>query len=412
MPQFLEQRYGRNVRVLMAIFWLGVYVFVNLTAILWLGSIAIKAIAGITQMQAIVAVGLFALAYQLYGGLKAVALTDIVQVSLLLLGGVVICSLSLNAISGGNGVIRGLRFLIDHYPDKFQMILPKSSPHYAELPGVAVLFGGMWVMNLSYFGFNQYIIQRALAAKSLKDAQTGIALSACLKLLMPMVVVLPGIAALALVPRLIRPDQAYAEMMKLLPAGFKGLVFAALIAAIVSSLASKINSISTIFTLDIYVHMRKDSTQSHRVFVGRVTAIIAVLIAIVTAPMLLGSFDQGFQFIQEFTGFFTPGIVVIFLLGMFWPRTTTAAAFLAATGSAAFSLVFKLFYPTVPFMNRVGLIFLITLALAIAVSLLWPTRQSISTLSFGGVSYKTSKGFNAVAVGLIVVLTAIYALLW
>ena len=236
MPQFLEQRFGSRIRTLMAIFWLALYVFVNLTSIMWLGSIAVNRVAGVDQDLAIVGLGAFALLYQLFGGLKAVALTDIVQVTLLVLGGLMVTGITLTELGGDAGFIGGFMTLTERLPEHFDMILSPSSPHYKELPGLSVLIGGMWIANLSYWGFNQYIIQRALAAKSIGEAQKGVVFAAYLKLLMPVIVVLPGIAALSLAPGLTKPDQAYPAMMALLPAGLLGLVFAALVAAIVSSL--------------------------------------------------------------------------------------------------------------------------------------------------------------------------------
>ena len=332
MPQFLEERYGPRIRTIMAVFWLGLYIFVNLTSILWLGSIAVTQVTGFSQFTALVLLGGFALLYQLYGGLKAVALTDIVQVSLLVLGGLLIVGLSLNRISDGHGVIAGFNALREAHPEHFQMILSRDNPFYKDLPGLSVLLGGMWIMNISYWGFNQYIIQRALAAKDIAEAQKGVVFAAFLKLLMPVIVVLPGIAALMLVPTLEKPDQAYPTMMSLLPTGVLGLVFAALIAAIVASLASKINSVSTIFTLDFYAPRSKGHDQEHLVRVGRIAASTAIVLAILAARPLLGSFDQGFQYIQEYTGFFTPGIVVIFVLGLFWKRANEAGAIAAAVG--------------------------------------------------------------------------------
>jgi SSS family solute:Na+ symporter len=419
MPQFLEQRYGPSVRSVMAIFWLALYIFVNLTSILWLGSLAIHTVTGVDQLLALIILGVFALAYQLWGGLKAVALTDIVQVALLVTGGLIIAYISLDKIAGGAGALQGFHILLSRFPDKFQMILPPSSPHYKELPGVAVLFGGLWIMNLSYWGFNQYIIQRALGAKSLREAQAGIAFAAYLKLLMPVIVVLPGLAALILAPDLAKPDQAYPTMMKLLPDGLKGLVFAALVAAIVASLASKINSIATIFTLDVYSHIKKGASQRHLVGVGRLAAVTAVIIGIVMAKPLLGNFDQAFQYIQDFTGFFTPGIVVIFLLGLFWKPATTAGALTAAIGSFVLSSVFYAApllapgkFPEIPFMNRVGIVFLITLVAAVLVSLVRPTRTQVNTVSLVGVSYKTSTVFNIAGAGVILILIALYATWW
>nr|WP_295113660.1 sodium/sugar symporter [uncultured Caulobacter sp.] len=415
MPQFLEQRYGPSVRTLMAVFWLGLYIFVNLTSILWLGSIAIHTVAGLDQMWALAAIGAFALAYQIWGGLKAVALTDIVQVALLVTGGLIIAWLSLGKIGGGD-VVAGFHHLTTQFPEKFDMILAKDNPHYKDLPGIAVLVGGLWIMNISYWGFNQYIIQRALGAKDLKEAQKGIAMAAYLKLLMPVIVVLPGIAALVLAPQGIKPDQAYPEMMKLLPPGLLGLVFAALVAAIVASLAAKINSIATIFTLDVYAKARPGQSEKQLVTVGRLTAVVAVIIGVLTAKPLLGGAEQAFQFIQEFTGFFTPGIVVIFILGMFWKKATTAGALTAAIGSAVLSAVFwylqeQAIY-TMPFMNRVGVVFLLSLAGAVLVSLVAPARKAVSVVTLEGVSYRTSTGFNIAGVGVILILIALYATWW
>lgn len=416
MPQFLQQRYGPTIRNVMAVFWLLLYVFVNVTSILWLGSIAVTTVTGLDQTLAIVAIGVFALAYQLWGGLKAVALTDIVQVALLVAGGLIIGFIALSEIGGASGALGGFNTLLTEFPEKFDMILSPDNPNFNELPGIAVLLGGLWVMNISYWGFNQYIIQRALAAKSLGEAQKGIAFAAYLKLLMPVIVVLPGMAALVLAPALSAPDQAYPTMMNLLPAGLKGLVFAALIAAIIASLASKVNSISTIFTLDLYAKANKTASERQLVTVGRIAAVAAMVIGILTARPLLGNFEQGFQFIQEFTGFFTPGIVVIFILGLFWKRASEAGALTGAILSVVLSAVFWwLQYADIfafPFMNRVGVVFLMSLAAAIVVSLMSPPKEGTMQIRLDGVSYRTSTGFNIAGVGVILFLIAVYAIWW
>ncbi|MBB6252900.1 sodium/sugar symporter [Nitrospirillum iridis] len=413
MPQFLEQRYGPSVRLTLAVFWLGVYVFVNLASILWLGSIAVHAVAGVDQMYALIALGLFACAYSLFGGLKAVALTDIVQVGLLVMGGLIISYLALDKIADGQGVLAGFHQLSVTVPEKFKLILTKDSPFYKDLPGISVLVGGLWVMNVSYWGFNQYIIQRALAAKSVREAQRGVVFAAFLKLLMPVIIVLPGLAAVMLIPGLPVPDQAYPELMKMLPVGLKGLVFAALVAAIVASLASKINSVATIFTLDLYAHIKTDASQHHLVAVGRVVSVVAVLIGIIVAKPLLGNFDQAFQYIQEFTGFFTPGICVIFLLGMFWPRASAAGALTAAIGSAVLSLAFKVWLPELPFMDRVGVVFLVCLAGAVLVSLAAPAAiPGQIKVKLKGIDYSTTTGFNIAALVVLVVLSALYITWW
>ncbi len=413
MPQFLEQRYDRRVRSVLAVFWIGVYVFVNLTSVLWLGSLAIQTVTGLELCYALALLAGFAAAYSLYGGLKAVALTDIVQVVLLVLGGLMIAYVSLNEISGGGGFIAGFSTLLERAPEKFDMILSKDNPHYVSLPGISVLVGGMWVMNLSYWGFNQYIIQRALAAKSSREAQKGIVFAAFLKMLMPVLVVLPGLAAVILAPNLDAPDSAYPEVMKLLPAGLTGLVFAALIAAIVSSLASMTNSVSTIFTLDVYARLaRAEGRERRLVAVGRIVSFSALLIAMLVARPLLGNFDQAFQYIQEFTGFFTPGIVAIFLLAIFWKRATANGALGAALASALLSLGFKLLWPALPFLDRVGLVFVLCVLLGMAISRLEGLGEQPGAIEFSEVDCSTSAGFNAASAAVALMLVALYATWW
>jgi len=413
MPQFLEQRYGPRIRTLMAVFWLGLYVFVNLTSIIWLGSIAVTTVAGVDQDAALIGLGLFALLYQLWGGLKAVALTDIVQVTLLVLGGLLVSGLTLNEIGGGEGVIAGFTTLLERAPEKFNMILERDHPFYQDLPGISVLVGGMWIANLSYWGFNQYIIQRALAAKNIAEAQKGVIFAAYLKLLMPVIIVVPGIAAVLLAPDLARPDDAYPTMMRLLPTGILGLVFAALVAAIIASTASKINSVATIFTLDLYNKFGRPKSERRLVLVGRITAVVAILLAIATARPLLGSFDQAFQYIQEYTGFFTPGIVVIFMLGLFWKRANEEGALAATIGSFAFSLLIKLTFPEIPFLNRMVIVFLLALALAVGFSYLRPAKgREVNQIVTSDVSYRTDAVFNIASVGVILILIALYTIWW
>ena len=412
MPQFLAQRYDNRVKTVMALFWLGVYTFVNLTSILWLGALAINTVAGVDLTVGLVALGSFAIAYSLYGGLRAVALTDIIQVVLLVMGGLLIAWILLDQVSGGAGPLAGFSVLTAQAPEKFHMILQEGHPHYMSLPGLSVLLGGMWIMNISYWGFNQYIIQRALGAKSVDEAQKGIAFAAFLKLLMPVIVVLPGIAMFVLNADLASPDQAYPSAMTLLPVGIKGLVFAALLAAIVSSLASMCNSISTIFTVDVapMLGLATDEETSG-VRLGRVAAVCAMGIAMIAAKPLLGNFEQAFQYIQEFTGFFTPGIVAIFMLGLFWSRTTATAALLAAIASAAFSLLFKLYLPELPFMDRVGLVFL----LCAGIGILWSMARPVPQPGFvdpSGVSFSTSQGFNLSALVVTLILVFFYTIWW
>ena len=419
MPQFLEQRYDHRVRSTLAVFWLGVYTFVNLTSILWLGALAMNTVAGVPMTAAMIFLGLFSVTYSLYGGLKAVAFTDIIQIAVLGLGGMLLVWVTLNAVSDQAGALVGFQMLLERVPEKFDMIFSSDHPHYDKLPGITVLIGGMWIMNLSYWGFNQYIIQRALAAKSLREAQKGIILAAFIKILMPIIVVLPGVTAAVLAPNLDPSDQAYPEMMTLMPVGFKGLVFAALIAAIVSSLSSMTNSISTIFTMDIYQKIRPHLDPKHYVLIGRVAALGSLIVAMICAQPLLGNFDQAFQYIQEFTGFFTPGIVSIFLLGMFWRGMTASAALTAAISSALLSLALRMWWPELPFLDRVGLVFLSCCALGWAVSAFQHRYQAVEAsaalskaVDLKGVDFHTVQSFNYSALAVTLILAALYVIWW
>lgn len=412
MPQYLEQRFDSRIKTTLAVFWLGVYIFVNLTSVLWLGGLAIQTVTGISWEFGMLFLALFSIAYSTWGGLKAVAYTDIIQVVLLVFGGLLLSYLALDLIAEGDGIVAGFGILTEKVPGHFDMILTPDNPNYMSLPGISVLVGGLWVMNIGYWGFNQYIIQRALAAKDIKEAQKGIAFAAYLKLLMPVIVVLPGIAAVILYPDLVKPDEAYPSMMNLMPAGIKGLIFAALIAAIVSSLASMTNSISTIFTMDIYRPIKKDKSQEHYINVGRLATITALTIAFFIAEPLLGKFDQAFQYIQEFTGLFSPGITVIFLMGMFWSRTTSEGALAAALGSAGLSLVLKFAWPELPFMDRIGLVFLLCIVLTVIVSKMTKKQTNNQSVSLSEVSFDTTKGFNIASVGVVLILVGLYATWW
>jgi len=414
MPQYLEQRFDHRVKTTLALFWLLVYIFVNLTAVLWLGGLAIETVAGIDWWYGMLFLATFSIAYSLYGGLKAVAYTDIIQVVLLIFGGLLLSYLALDAVADGKGVLAGFGILTTELPGHFDMILSPDNSQYTNLPGISVLVGGMWVMNLSYWGFNQYIIQRALAAKNIQEAQKGIAFAAYLKLLMPIIVVLPGIAAVVLYPNLSAADQAYPSMMDLMPIGIKGLVFAALVAAIVSSLASMTNSISTIFTMDIYRPANPNKSQQHYVKVGRFATLVSLVIALFMAEPLLGKFDQAFQYIQEFTGVFTPGIVVIFLLGMFWKKATSMGALSAALGSAIFSFGLRVLQPELPFMDRMSYVFILCLSLMVIVSLMnrASSPSSDTSVSLNDVSFVTERSFNIAATGVVIILTALYTLWW
>ena len=353
MPEFLEKRYDRRVRTSLAVFWILLYVFVNLTSVLYLGGLCIKTLFGVELEYAIYGLALFSTLYSIYGGLMAVAWTDVVQVIFLTGGGLLTTYFAVNAVGHDHGIIVGFQELIRVAPEKFKMILPASDPNYKDLPGIKVIVGGLWVLGFSYWGCNQYITQRTLAAKSLKESQRGVLFAAYLKLLMPLIVVLPGIAAFALKADIGKPDEAYPWLLHtIVPTGVKGVAFAALVAAIVSSLSSMANSTATIFTMDIYrEYISPQSDDRHDVRVGRLVAVGAMFIATLIAPTLR-TLEQAFQFIQEFSGFVQPAIFALFFFGMFWSRTTTNAVFGAALISLPLSALFKYGFPNMPFLDR------------------------------------------------------------
>ena len=410
MPQFLEQRFDKRVSLVLSFFWLIVYIFINLTSVLWLGSLAINALTGLDLFYGLVLLAIFSLAYSLSGGLKAVAMTDAVQVILLIFGGLAVSFIALNIISESNGVIEGMRVVLNEMPEKFDMILSADNPSYKDLPGVWILLGlGVWIGHFFYWGFNQYITQRALAAKDIKEAQKGVMFAAYLKLLMPVVIVLPGICAAILFPMLEKSDQAYPTMMSLLPNGLLGLTFAALIAAIVSSLASMSNSISTIFTMDIYKYFKNDNvSQSNLIQVGRMTVIISVLIATLVAQPLLGSFESIFQYIQNFTGYFSPGIVVIFLVALFWKKATSMSVLIAALISLIASILISINFPELPFIHRMTIVFILSALGCIVTTYIQGYKDQIKAIDLSAVNFSTSKAFNLNTIIIIFALVCIY----
>lgn len=411
MPQFLEQRFDRRVKTVMAFFWLLVFIFINLTSILYLGALTIEKVVGVDMWIGIVGLALFAGIYSIYGGLKAVALTDVIQVVFLIGGGLATTYIALDLLGDGNGVVKGFSNLYGQAQDKFHLILDKSHPGYKDLPGLSVIIGGLWVANLYYWGCNQYIIQRALAAKSVKEAQYGMLFAGFIKLLIPLLVVIPGIAAFALNAPLGKSDEAYPWLLNnLLPVGVKGIAFAALTAAIVSSLASMMNSISTIFTMDIYhSYIRKEASQKELVFAGRWASFISLMIAVLIAPMLTG-LDQAFQYIQEFTGFISPGALAIFLAGFFYKPATANGALAAAIGTFVFSLLLKLLWPELPWLDRMGIVFLLCCILIVLMGkkmAVYPKDLTISRDLF-----KTTPLFNALSVVVIIILVFFYWMWW
>ena len=410
MPQFLEQRFDKRVSLVLSFFWLIVYIFINLTSVLWLGSLAINALTGLDLFYGLVVLALFSLAYSLSGGLKAVAMTDVVQVVLLIFGGLAVSFIALNTISESSGVVNGMKIVIDQMPEKFDMILSSDNPSYKNLPGIWILFGlGVWIGHFFYWGFNQYITQRALAAKSIKEAQKGVMFAAYLKLLMPIVIVLPGICAAILFPVLEKSDQAYPTMMSLLPNGLLGLTFAALIAAIVSSLASMSNSISTIFTMDIYRYFKGgEDNQSSLIKVGRYTVIVSLFIATLIAKPLLGSFESIFQYIQNFTGYFSPGIVVIFLVALFWKKATSMSVLIAALISLFASVLISLIYPDLPFIHRMTIVFILSAIGCWYTSYLQGYKDQAKAIDLSSINFSTSKSFNFNTCVIVFVLAIIY----
>ena len=438
IPEFIEKRYSSNLKTILAIFWLALYIFINLTTVLFLGGLAIETIMGVDMVYAIIGLALFAAAYSLYGGLSAVAWTDVIQVVFLVLGGLVTTYIALNTVSDGGGAIAGFKEVLKAAPDKFHMVIEQfkadgsTNSNYLDLPGIWVIIGGLWVANLYYWGFNQYIIQRTLAAKSLRESQKGILFAAFLKLIIPLVVVIPGIAAYVMVndpeimarlgeagkykiPTLEQADRAYPWLLQFLPTGLKGVAFAALSAAIVSSLASMLNSTSTIFTMDIYKeYINKNADDKTTVKVGRITAAVALIIAVLIAPMLDG-LDQIFQYIQEYTGMVSPGILAVFLLGLFWKKTTNNAAIWGVLASLAIALFFK-FVPISglePWMHQMGLTFILTSIIIVLISYMdGKGADSPKGIVLTKELFKTSPLFNIGAFVVMIILVVLYSLFW
>ncbi len=446
MPQFLNQRYNSTVSTIMAVFWLLLYVVVNLTSILYLGALAVSAISSINFTVCMYGIAVFAIFITL-GGMKVIGYTDVIQVLVLILGGLATTYLALNMVSdhfGSAGVLNGLGLLHEKAPSHFDMIFDKTQEHYISLPGLSVLVGGMWIVNLNYWGCNQYITQRALGA-DLKTARNGILFAAFLKMLMPVIVVLPGIAAYVLYQEgffhqemmeagAVRPDKAYPVLLNLLPVGLKGLAFAALTAAVVASLAGKSNSIATIFTLDIYKKIfNKEATERKLVNTGKVTIIVTMILAVIIAPHL-GIEKGGFQYIQEYTGFVSPGIFAMFILGFFWKKATSNAALFATIGGFALSVLLK-FLPEwadlsslysvglavpntagiyeIPFIDRMGIVFLFCILGMLVISIAENKRGVVPNgLEIDRGMFKVHPAFLAGTIIIVGLLVAIYTIFW
>ena len=410
MPQFLERRFDKRVKSTMAVFWVLLFVFVNITSVLYLGSLALKTILDIDMLYGVIGLALFAATFSIFGGLKAVVWTDVIQVVVLVFGGLVSSILVLEALGGD--FLNGFMTLIEKAPEKFDMILDKGHPEYKNLPGISVLVGGLWVANLYYWGTNQYIIQRSLGAKNIKEAQKGTIFAAFLKILLPIIVVVPGIAAYVLGADLDLPDEAYPWVLKnYVGTGLKGLAFAALISAIGSSLSSMVNSATTIFTLDIYKPLFKEEWGKKLVFIGKAFAGLSLLLGVIVAPML-GGLDQAFQYIQEYTGFISPGVVVVFLFGMFWKKASANGAFWTIVFSIPLSIVIKYAFPDFPFMDRMGVSFLVLTAVLVIISLVENKEGDKKAISINPELFKTSRAFNISTFIIIGILAFLYAIWW
>ncbi len=452
MPQFLSQRYNDTVAMIMAVFWLLLYIVVNLMSILYLGALAISGITGFDIYLCIFMLAIFSIFITL-GGMKVIGYTDVIQVFFLVLGGLVATYIALNLVAdeaGQVGMVNGFKLLTMEANDHFHMIFKPDNANYMDLPGLTVLVGGMWITNLNYWGCNQYITQRALGA-DLKTARSGILFAAFLKLLMPVIVVLPGIAAYVLHQKgyfatemldskgIIDVNKAYPSLLNLLPSGLKGLAFAALTAAIVASLAGKANSIATIFTLDIYKKaINTGASEAKLVWLGRVSVIVSMFLAVVLSLLvgekLMGEGKQGFQYIQEYTGFVSPGIFAMFILGFFWKRTTSNAALFATIGGFIFSLIFKVLPQFVdlsflassgfskanadgvfeiPFLDRMGFVFILCI---IGMSIITNIDQRRGVKSNGleidRSMFKLSPAFTAISLLIVGIIAALYTIFW
>ncbi|MGI4871408.1 MAG: sodium/sugar symporter [Janthinobacterium lividum] len=448
MPQFLHQRYNGTVAMIMAIFWLLLYVIVNLTSILYLGAIAVSSISGLNLTFCMYALAFFAVLITL-GGMKVIGFTDVIQVFFLILGGLATTYLALTLVAehnGTTGVVAGFSHLTQVATDHFHMILKRDNPNYSALPGLTVLLGGMWIVNLNYWGCNQYITQRALGA-DLPTARAGILFAAFLKLLMPVIVVIPGIAAYVLYKQnvfgsgefmqdgAVNPDRAYPVLLNILPMGLKGLSFAALTAAVVASLAGKANSIATIFTLDVYKKvLNTEASEKTLVATGKIAVVVAMILGVLIAPHLGIDKKGGFEFIQEYTGFVSPGIFAMFILGFFWKKATSSAAMFATIGGFLFSVVLKVL-PThmnlsflaplgfaapnasgiyeIPFLDRMGFVFIFCIIGMVLISLI-ETSRGVKTngLEVDSSMFKPQPSFIAGALLIIGILVALYTIFW
>jgi SSS family solute:Na+ symporter len=414
MPQFLSIRYDNRIKTILAVFWIILFIFVNLTSILYLGAITLQTIFGIRLIYCIWGLAMFTLLYTTSGGLKAIATTDIIQVFFLIVGGLLTTFIALNVVSNGEGPFRGFSELISRVPEKFHMIIHKENPNFQYLPGIRVIFGGIWIAGIYYFGANQYIIQKALGSKSLQEAQRGMLFSGYIKLILPIIVVVPGIIAFSLYADISKPDEAYPWLLnRFVPTGIKGLVFAALIAAIVSSLGAIINSTATIFTMDIFKnYINPNASEKSMVTTGRISGITSALIATAVAPFL-GRIDQAFQFIQEYTGMISPGICAVFILGIFWRKTTSNAALWGIAVSIIASVGLKIWFSGIPFLDQMVFGFIIVIIFMIVFSLVegkFADDQKAFKITTS--LFITDKVFNVFATVILIIFLVLYTAFW
>jgi SSS family solute:Na+ symporter len=412
MPQFLAYRYDNRIKTILAIFWLALFVFVNLSSILYLGAITLRAVFDIPMVYGIIGLAIFSLLYTIVNGLKAIASTDIVQVFFLFVGGLITTFLAVNRIGDETGIINGFQAMLEQIPDKFHMIIKRHDESYTYLPGIRAIFGGIWIAGIYYFGANQYIIQKAFGAKNLKEAQKGMVFAGYLKIILPFVVVIPGMVAFALNADITKPDEAYPWILEnIVPTGIKGLIFAALIAAIVSSFSAIINSASTIFTMDLYKpYFNTKATEKKMVLVGRLSSVVVVFLSVLVA-LSLGNLEQAFQFIQEYTGMVSPGITAIFVLGMYWKKTTSTAAFWGTVLSIPISASIKFLFPEIPFLDQMLISFFMVLAIIIILSVFGP-KESGKGIDLPKGLFKTEKSFNILSIIIMLLFAAIYTRFW
>jgi SSS family solute:Na+ symporter len=425
MPQFLEKRFDNRVRTVLAVFWILLFIFVNLTSVVYLGALFLQTMFGIKLQYGILLLAGFAALYSIYGGLQAVAWTDVIQVIFLVGGGILTTILALDHYAQGTGLIHGFFTLMEQVPEKFHMIIEKGAmmipdgkggfkDAWMDLPGLSVLIGGLWIGHFAYWGCSQYITQKALAARSLDEAQKGLIFAGYLKILTPLIVVVPGIIAFALHADLSKSDEAYPWLLQnFVPAGFRGAAAAALVAAIVSSLSSMVNSTATIFTMDIYkpfIHPKV--TDSQLVLTGRLSGLMALVLAVLTAKPLLGDLDQAFQYIQEYTGFTTPAIFSIFIFGLFWKRATPNSVLWGAIVSIPLSILFKVWMPELPFMNRWVVVFMIIATIIIIISLIESPYNDPKGIQIDKKLFHTGHAFNIGAIGIFTILAVLYAIFW